>query len=104
MRRKRERTGVEIARITSGKPSTEDKPLDTSLRPRRFDDFIGQTKAKDNLKIAIEAAKGRGEALDHILLYGPPGLGKTTSAEYICSMIYRIPLGLIWASVVPGHP
>ena len=83
MRRKRERTGAEIARITSGKPSAEDKPLDTNLRPKQFDDFIGQTRAKDNLKIAIAAAKGRGEALDHILLYGPPGLGKTTLAYII---------------------
>jgi len=60
-------------------------PLDTSLRPRRFDGFIGQTKIKDNLNIAITAAKGRGEALDHILLYGPPGLGKTTLAYIIAA-------------------
>ncbi|MFC1860416.1 Holliday junction branch migration DNA helicase RuvB [Chloroflexota bacterium] len=60
-------------------------PLDTSLRPRRFDSFMGQTKIKDNLDIAITAAKGRGEALDHILLYGPPGLGKTTLAYIIAA-------------------
>ena len=60
-------------------------PLDTNLRPRRFDGFIGQTKIKDNLNIAITAAKGRGEALDHILLYGPPGLGKTTLAYIIAA-------------------
>lgn len=75
--------GLAIARIISGKPSTEDVPLDSSLRPRRLDDFIGQEKVKDNLKIAIAAAKGRGEALDHVLLYGPPGLGKTTLANII---------------------
>lgn len=70
-------------RIVSGKPSTEDVPLDTNLRPRHLDGFIGQTKIKDNLNIAIAAAKARGEALDHILLYGPPGLGKTTLAYII---------------------
>ena len=59
--------------------------LDTSLRPRCLDDFIGQTKIKDNLQIAITAAKGRGEALDHVLLYGPPGLGKTTLAYIIAA-------------------
>jgi len=53
------------------------------LRPRYLEDFIGQGKVKDNLKIAIAAAKGRGEALDHVLLYGPPGLGKTTLAYII---------------------
>jgi Holliday junction DNA helicase RuvB len=72
-----------IARIVSGKPSTEDVPLDTYLRPRRLAGFIGQEKVKDNLKIAIAAAKGRGEALDHVLLYGSPGLGKTTLANII---------------------
>lgn len=75
--------GSAIARIISGKPSVEDVPLDLSLRPRRLDDFIGQAKVKENLKIAIAAAKGRGEALDHVLLYGPPGLGKTTLANII---------------------
>jgi len=74
---------VKTERIVSGKPSTEDIPLDTNLRPRRLDDFIGQTRIKDNLNIAIAAAKARGEALDHILLYGPPGLGKTTLAYII---------------------
>ena len=75
----------EIARIISGKPSSEDLPLDTSLRPRCLDDFIGQAGIKDNLSIAISAAKGRNEPLDHILLYGPPGLGKTTLAYIIAA-------------------
>ena len=74
---------MKTERVVSGKPSTEDIPLDTNLRPRCLDDFIGQTKIKDNLNIAIAAAKARGEALDHLLLYGPPGLGKTTLAYII---------------------
>jgi Holliday junction DNA helicase RuvB len=72
-------------RIISGTPATEDVTLDTSLRPRRFDDFIGQDKIKENIRIAIAAARGREEALDHVLLYGPPGLGKTTLAYIIAA-------------------
>lgn len=74
-----------IERIVSGKPRAEDLALDRSLRPRQFTDFIGQDRIKQNLEIAISAAKGRGEALDHILLYGPPGLGKTTLAYIIAA-------------------
>ena len=70
-------------RIISNKAGAEDAPLDASLRPRSLDDFIGQVKIKDNIGIAVAAAKGRGEPLDHILLYGPPGLGKTTLAHII---------------------
>jgi len=72
-------------RIISGKPGSEDVTLDSSLRPRLFNDFIGQEKIKDNINIAITAAKGREEALDHVLLYGPPGLGKTTLAYIIAA-------------------
>ncbi len=77
------REGEAAARIISGKPSTEDISLDTNLRPKRLTDFVGQEKVKGNLKIAIAAAQKRGEPLDHILLYGPPGLGKTTLAHII---------------------
>ena len=73
--------------MISGKPSEEDAPLDTSLRPRNLTDFIGQEKVKDNLKIAIAAAKGRGEPLDHVLFYGPPGLGKTCLAHIISAEV-----------------
>jgi Holliday junction DNA helicase RuvB len=58
---------------------------EVSLRPKRFDEYIGQSKAKENLSVFIEAAKRRKEALDHVLLYGPPGLGKTTMASIISS-------------------
>ncbi|MEE8204443.1 MAG: Holliday junction branch migration DNA helicase RuvB, partial [Dehalococcoidales bacterium] len=76
---------MKIDRIISGKPATDDRPLDLNLRPRCIDEFIGQAKIKDNLKIAITATKGRGEALDHVLLYGPPGLGKTTLSHIIAA-------------------
>ena len=65
-------------RLVSGKPQEEDSSLDSSLRPRRLADYIGQDNIKSNLEIAITAATQRGEPLDHILFYGPPGLGKTT--------------------------
>jgi Holliday junction DNA helicase RuvB len=67
-------------RILSGAARTDDFSLDASLRPRRLDEYIGQDRIKDNLRIAITAAQKRGEPLDHVLLYGPPGLGKTTLA------------------------
>ena len=69
--------------VISGDPQPEDLQFEAGLRPRRLDDFTGQTKLKENLKIAIEAAKLRSEAMDHVLLYGPPGLGKTTLASII---------------------
>ena len=65
--------------------TAEDADVDLSLRPKRLEDYVGQEKAKENLKIYIEAAKLRGEPLDHVLLYGPPGLGKTTLSGIIAN-------------------
>ena len=72
-------------RIMTTSYTKDDGNTDTSLRPKCLDDYIGQEKAKDNLKIYIEAAKMRGENLDHVLLYGPPGLGKTTLSNIIAA-------------------
>ena len=66
-------------RIVSGIEQQEDLTSDDNLRPSKLSDYIGQDRLKTNLKIAIVAAKQRGEALDHVLLHGPPGLGKTPS-------------------------
>ncbi len=70
-------------RITLPGPIDDDLEFDKTLRPRRFSDFVGQKKLKVNLEIFIQAAKGRNEALDHVLFYGPSGLGKTTLAHII---------------------
>src|SRR5579871_828141 len=70
-------------RLVSGALQEEEAQFEAGLRPRRLADFTGQNKLKENLAIAIEAARLRGEAMDHVLLYGPPGLGKTTLASII---------------------
>jgi Holliday junction DNA helicase RuvB len=70
-------------RIVSPKNRAEEAGLDVSLRPQSLDEYIGQERVKANLRILIEAATARGEALDHVLIYGPPGLGKTTLAHVV---------------------
>ncbi len=74
-------------RIISREKFGEDKSLEKNLRPLSFDDYVGQEKIKENLDIFIQAALERGEALDHVLLYGPPGLGKTTLAHIITNKL-----------------
>ncbi len=70
-------------RVVSPDAQAEDSALDATLRPRRLADFVGQDHIRETLQIAIAAARGRGEPLDHVLLFGPPGLGKTTLAHII---------------------
>ena len=70
-------------RIVNGQLADEEHRLDTALRPHTLEEYVGQTRMKESLRICIEAAKRRGEALDHAIFYGPPGLGKTTIAHII---------------------
>ncbi len=72
-------------RIVSGFSKEAEAPMEMSLRPRVLEEYIGQEKVKERMRIFIEAARSRGEALDHVLLYGPPGLGKTTLSHIIAS-------------------
>jgi Holliday junction DNA helicase RuvB len=78
-------------RIVSGAPYEEDARIEASVRPKRLDEYIGQKRVKENISIAIEAARSRGEALDHVLLYDPPRLGKTTLAQIIANEL-QVPI------------
>jgi len=72
-------------RIITPKETDDDKGLDVTLRPKRMEEYVGQEKVKDNLEISMQAAKQRGEPIEHVLLYGAPGLGKTTLAHIIAN-------------------
>ena len=72
-------------KIITTEVTEEDKKVETNLRPQLLKDYIGQDKIKENIKIYIDAARSRGEALDHVLFYGPPGLGKTTLSGIIAN-------------------
>src|SRR3954463_2461280 len=71
--------------VTAAHVDDEDAQYEAGLRPRAIDDYIGQERVRENLQVSIAAATQRGEALDHVLLYGPPGLGKTTLAYVIAN-------------------
>ena len=72
-------------RLVSARPLDDDARFDVSLRPRRLDEYVGQPQVVANLRVAIEAARSRGEALDHVLFFGPPGVGKTSLAHVIAA-------------------
>jgi Holliday junction DNA helicase RuvB len=72
-------------RLVSARPTDDDLGFDQSLRPRTLDEYVGQPQVVANLRVAIEAARSRGEALDHVLLFGPPGVGKTSLAHVIAA-------------------
>src|SRR5262245_48303974 len=76
---------VSAEQLLSRSASPEEAPFERALRPHRLDEDVGQRETVDSLRISVEAARGRGECLDHVLLYGPPGLGKTTLAMILAT-------------------
>ncbi len=84
-------------RLVKAARDDEDGQYEAGLRPRTLDEYIGQDRVRENLQVSIAAAKQRGEALDHVLLYGPPGLGKTTLAT-------SSPTSSAWRFVRPQGP